>query len=189
MEKPNYTGGTADKVMRNLFAIASVLYSPDLDKDRSSTKDPTKDSRESNAAILSLWKKFGDTQLKMWAMIEQHEDFDERQILELHHLSNKFMCLWIDLFGDNNMSNYVHTIGSEHLTFFVSKYRNLYRFSQQGWESFNRLLKHYYFNNTNHGGSKGNGGKDSSGQFTNGTVSGDHCRPLVHLCQRTILWK
>jgi hypothetical protein len=53
----------------------------------------------------------------------------------------------------------------------------------------NQLLKHYYFNNTNHGGSSGNGGKNNAGLYTNGVISGDHCRPLMRLCQRSIMWK
>jgi hypothetical protein len=50
-------------------------------------------------------------------------------------------------------------------------------------------LKHYYFNNTNHGGAAGNGGKNINGLYTNGVISGDHCRPLMRLCQRSIMWK
>jgi hypothetical protein len=50
-------------------------------------------------------------------------------------------------------------------------------------------LKHYYFNNTNHGGSLGNGGKDIHGEYTLGAQSGDHCYPLMQLCQRNIMWK
>jgi hypothetical protein len=52
------------------------------------------------------------------------------------------MTDWLDLLGAEHMTNYIHIIGSGHLTYFASKYRNLYRFSQQGWESLNQLLKH-----------------------------------------------
>jgi hypothetical protein len=55
--------------------------------------------------------------------------------------------------------------------------------------SLNQLIKHYYFNNTSHGGSAGNGGQNSVGQYVNGTISGDHCRPLMRLCQRSMMWK
>jgi hypothetical protein len=53
----------------------------------------------------------------------------------------------------------------------------------------NQLLKHYYFNNTNHGGASGIGGKNSVGLYTNGVISGNHCRPLMLLCQRSVMWK
>jgi hypothetical protein len=60
---------------------------------------------------------------------------------------------------------------------------------QQGWEPLNLLLKHYYFNNTNHGGAADNGDKKSVGQYTNEVISGDHCRSRMLLCQRSIMWK
>jgi hypothetical protein len=104
-------------------------------------------------------------------------------------MSGKFMEDWVDLFQGRHMTNYIHIIGSGHLTYFAHHYKNLYRFSQQGWESMNQLLKHYYFNNTNHGGSNGNGGKDSNGLYSNGTISGEHCLPLMRFCQRFLMWK
>jgi hypothetical protein len=51
------------------------------------------------------------------------------------------------------------------------------------------MIKHYYVNNTNHGGSLGNGGKDADGKFGNKVVSGDNCLPLMRLCQRALMWK
>jgi hypothetical protein len=99
------------------------------------------------------------------------------------------MAQWVALYGNDHITNYIHIIGSGHMTYFARKYGNFYRYSQQGWESLNQLLKHYYFNNTNHGGSNGNGGKDANGEYMNGTVIGNHCKPLMKLCQRTIMWK
>jgi hypothetical protein len=125
----------------------------------------------------------------LWKLIEQREDFTDEDLDKLHIMCNKFMCHWMDLLGTDHMTNYIHIIGSGHLTFFAAKYRNLYRCSQQGWESLNQLLKHFYFNNTNHGGAAGNGGKNNAGLYTNGVISGDHCRPLMLLCQRSIMWK
>jgi hypothetical protein len=125
----------------------------------------------------------------LWKLIEQKSDYTMHEVDHLHTMCNKFMEQWLDLFGPKHMTNYIHVIGAGHLTFFAAKYKNLYRFSQQGWESLNQLLKHFYFNNTNHGGAAGNGGKTINGTYTNEVISGDHCRPLMQLCQRTIMWK
>jgi hypothetical protein len=135
------------------------------------------------------WIKFAENQFKLWTLLEQHQDYSENDLEELHFRCNQFMCQWLDLLGKEHMTNYLHIIGAGHVSYFARKYKNLYRFSQQGWEAFNQLIKHFYFNNTNHGGSAGNGGKNSCGQYENGTISGDHCRPLMRLCQRTIMWK
>lgn len=45
----------------------------------------------------------------------------------------------------------------------------------------NQKLKHFYFNNTNHGGCGGN----SKGAM----LRGDHVRPLMRMCQRFIMWR
>jgi hypothetical protein len=70
-------------------------------------------------------------------------------------------------------------IGAGHLTYYLTKYRNLYKFSQQGWEAMNKKLKYFYFHNTNHGGC---GGRKA------GALSGDHVLPLMRLMQRSIMW-
>jgi hypothetical protein len=182
MEKPSFSGGNAEKVLQKFPLLVNLLYGKEMDED-------AKGARERNMQYHSAWTQFADNHLLLWSLIEQKNDFTDLNIRQLHKWSNCFMDQWISLLGAVHMTNYVHIIGAGHLTYFVSKYRNLYRFSQQGWESFNQLLKHYYFNNTNHGGSLGNGGKDQNGEYSHGTVSGDHCYPLMRLCQRNIMWK
>jgi hypothetical protein len=120
---------------------------------------------------------------------EQHHGFSEKDLLNLHRKCNTFMQQWVDLYGATHITNYIHIIGSGHLPYFAKKYGNLYRFSQQGWEALNQMIKHYYFNNTNHGGSLGIEGKDADGKFGNKVVSGDHCLALIRLCQRALMWK
>jgi hypothetical protein len=87
------------------------------------------------------------------------------------------------------MTNYIHVIGAGHLTYFARHYGSLYSYSQQGWKSLNKLIEHQYYNNTNHGGSYGNGGKDAHGAYTKGTISGQHCLPLMRFCQHFMMWK
>jgi hypothetical protein len=96
---------------------------------------------------------------------------------------------WIDLTDGKHMTNYIHIVGAGHLIYFAKHYGNLYWFPLQGWESLNKLIKHYYYNNTNHGGSNGNGGKDENDKYTNGTLREQHCYPLMRFCQRFMMWK
>lgn len=91
------------------------------------------------------------------------------------------MSHYADLFAGKGITNYIHIIGAGHLVFYLNKDRNLYKFSQQGWEALNQKLKHFYFNNTNHGGCGGN----QSGSM----VTGDHVRPLMRMCLRFLMWK
>jgi hypothetical protein len=185
MEKPSLTGSSSQKILKHLKDLAAIAFSQELDEDSLNEEE----TRKQNSLLLSKWKKLGNNLLPLWKLIEQHDDYSDNEVDDIHIRCNLFMTDWLDLLGAEHMTNYIHIIGSGHLTYFASKYRNLYRFSQQGWESLNQMLKHYYFNNTNHGGSAGNGGKSGSGLYINGTISGDHCRPLMRLCQRSMMWK
>jgi hypothetical protein len=149
--------------------------------------NPTK-IREKNRILLSKWTKFYQNLTPMWESIERKENFTDSDLNKLHKHTATFMCQWIDLAGANHMTNYIHIVGAGHLTYFAKQYGNLYRFSQQGWESLNKLIKHFYYNNTNHGGSNGNGGKDELGNCTKATLSGQHCYPLMRFCQRFMMW-
>jgi hypothetical protein len=188
MEKPSLSGAACNKILGGLQALAKTIFSAELDEEPDSSGN-SHVVRVRNEISLKTWTKIASNLHPMWKLIDQHNDFSDNDLLQLHLMSNAFMCQWVDLYGLTHMTNYIHILGSGHLPYFAKKYGNLYRFSQQGWEAVNQLLKHYYFNNTNHGGSAGNGGKDSDGNYTCTTISGDHCRPLMRLCQRSVMWK
>ena len=46
-------------------------------------------------------------------------------------------------------------IGAGHFLYYLRKWRNLYRYSQHGWEALNSQIKTVYFRRTQHGGHKG----------------------------------
>jgi hypothetical protein len=45
------------------------------------------------------------------------------------------------LVGRDGCSNYTHLIASRHIVFFLHEWANLYKYSQQGWEAYNSLIK------------------------------------------------
>jgi hypothetical protein len=179
------TGSTAQKVIVNIESLLKVAFCKDMDQD---SLNPSL-TRETNKQKMIQWTSMRGNIRSLWKLIEKRTDYTPEELDKLHIMCNKFMQQWLTLFGPKHMTNYIHVIGAGHLTFFAAKYKNLYRFSQQGWESLNQLLKHFYFNNTNHGGAAGNGGKSIDGEYTNEIISKDHCRPLLQLCQRSIMWK
>ena len=63
-----------------------------------------------------------------------------------------FFQAWVLLWQKEGITNYIHMIGSGHIAEYLFKWRNLYRFSQQGWEAMNSLIKIFFFRRTNHGG-------------------------------------
>ena len=47
-------------------------------------------------------------------------------------------------------------LGSGHVSYYMKKYRNLYRYNQQGWEGLNSKITDYFFRHSGKGGGKGN---------------------------------
>jgi hypothetical protein len=188
MAKYSMSGVTATKLMKGLAMIARTLFSSNLDQE-SKTEEEGRQIREQNMELEQKWVSLSENLLPMWDWIEKKDNFSEIDLVRLHKFTSTFMRQWVDLCHGNHMTNYIHVLGSGHLTYFARNYGNLYRFLQQGWESLNKLIKYFYYNNTNHGGSYGNGGKDENGCYTKGTLSGQHCYPLMRFCQRFMMWK
>jgi hypothetical protein len=78
------------------------------------------------------WKKSMDSWNKLMEMAHQREDFSEEEIDEFGIQCDVFFELWVHLTGLEGMTNYIHMIGSGHVTFYLREWRNLYRYSQQG---------------------------------------------------------
>ena len=53
--------------------------------------------------------------------------------------------------------NYTYIVSSGHLAFYMKEWGNLYRYSQQGWEAYNSLIKSVYYQRMQRGG---HGGKN-----------------------------
>ena len=83
---------------------------------------------------------------------------------------------WVDLTGGEHITNYIHMIGAQHVYYYLKRYRNLYMYSQQGWEAVNQKIKAWYFNNTNRGSNCGK-------QCYN-----EHLLPIFKMCVCQIMW-
>ena len=70
-------------------------------------------------------------------------------------------------------------IGSGHLKYYLIKWRNLYRYSQQGWESMNSLIKSFYLKRNERRGFAG----DNENRYTPKVV------PFAKWIQRCLVWK
>jgi hypothetical protein len=88
----------------------------------------------------------------------KREDLTDEEIEECQGYGDKFYQQRIDLFDYNGITNYIHMIGAGHFKHFLIKYRNLYCYSQQGWEAYNHLIKSFYYRQTQRGGAKGRSG-------------------------------
>ena len=132
-----------------------------------------------DVTVKDKWLKTIKLYRDMIEILRQKEDFTDEEINEYQNLADEFFKCWLDLHGKDGVTNYFHMIGSGHLTYYLKKWRNLYRYSQQGWESLNNLIKVYYFRRTQRGGYA----HDSNGRSTSKIV------PIAKWIQRCIMWK
>jgi hypothetical protein len=126
-------------------------------------------------SIKNLWYTALDSYRELMVMVRQREDFSDEDIEEFSDLCDIFYDAWIELHQREGITNYIHLIGSGHVTYYLQRYKNLYRFSQQGWESLNSKVKRIFYKNTQKGGK---GSKDKT-----------YLLPVVRFLQRDLLWK
>jgi hypothetical protein len=122
-----------------------------------------------NATII-MWNE-------VMAFARRREDFDEAAIDQFQTKADDWFAMWIRLVGRDGLTNYTHIVGSGHLAFYMQEWGNLYRYSQQGWESLNSLIKSVYFRRTQRGG---HGGKPNE---PNSRVS-----PIARWMQRKLFF-
>ena len=106
-------------------------------------------------------------------ILEKRDNFSDAEIKDCQSKIDSFANVWISLNGDAGVGNYFHYLFSGHVSFFLYRYRNLYRYSQQGWESMNGRMKQVYFRRSQRAG-KGS--------------KGSHLRPIYRLYARRLGW-
>ncbi|CAB9529733.1 hypothetical protein SEMRO_2605_G332420.1 [Seminavis robusta] len=177
VEPRTMTNTQSRKCVRGIKTLATLIFSQQFDE---KLRTPTI-TRANNAALMKQWHDLIDGFQPLMAMARQKEDVTPNDLDSFHLMANRFMTQYVALFDGQGITNYIHMIGSGHLHYYLMRYGNLYKFSQQGWEAMNQKLKHFYFNNTNHGGCAGSSNGDM--------IRGDHVRPLMRMCQRSLMWR
>jgi len=115
--------------------------------------------------------------------MRQKSDFSDDDILQFQANIDDFFQVWVRLYSYAGCTNYIHLMSSGHLAEYMFHWCNLHRFSQQGWEHFNSLLKVFFFRWTAHGGHIG----WSKAKETH-VVAKNKLRPIGLWLQRRMLW-
>ena len=108
----------------------------------------------------------------------KRSDFSDDEIVALQRNIDLFHEAWYELCGKDGLTNYIHLLGSGHVMYYLKKYRNLYRFSNQAWERLNNMLKMFYLQKTQRG---------ESGKYLS-KVGPSHTRPMARWMQRILMW-
>ena len=106
-------------------------------------------------------------------------DYTEEEIINFEEHADQFFQTWVDMHGMQGVTNYIHMIGVGHFTEYMRRWGNLHKYSQQGWEALNALMKLFFFRRTNKGGK-------NSGE--NVTSYKSKLVPLGRLIQRRMVW-
>jgi hypothetical protein len=81
--------------------------------------------------------------------------------------------------GKEGITNYLHMLGSAHIIYYMQIHRNLYKYSQQGWESMNEKFKLIFFNHTQRGGNFGKNSEETERSYL---------KSIYWAFQREVLW-
>jgi hypothetical protein len=111
-------------------------------------------------------------------ILTTHRAVTDDEMEEFQDLIDDFFEIWVELFGTDGMTNYLHLLGAGHVLYFLRKYNCLYVYSQQGWEALNSVCTAYILQNSSRGGYGSGQNKSKSYIF-----------PLIRYIMRDLLWK
>ena len=90
-------------------------------------------------------------------ILRKNTDYTDEEICQFQEHVDVWFCNWVDVYGKEGCTNYTNMLSSSHIMRYMQEWRCLHRYSQQGWEALNALLKAYFFRRTNRGGLAKNG--------------------------------
>jgi hypothetical protein len=73
--------------------------------------------------------------------MHKQSDYTDNEINFFQDFMDDFSAKYVAETGVEGITNYIHMLGSGHIKYYMEVHRNLYKFSQQGWESLNLKYK------------------------------------------------
>jgi hypothetical protein len=113
-------------------------------------------------------------------IMRQKTDYTDNDITTFQNIIDDFFQVWVQLHSQTGCTNYIHMLSSGHIAEYMFRWRNLHRFSQQGWEHFNSLLKVFFFRRTQHGGHVGYNEENA--------FRSNKLKPIGRWLQRRMMW-
>jgi hypothetical protein len=111
-------------------------------------------------------------------LLGSHHPLEDAEISSFANFADEFFEIWIDVFGEAGVTNYIHMVGCGHMTSFLKRYKCLNPLSQQGWEGLNNKVTTYFHLCTQRGGRNSNGASGKS-----------YIKPIIDFLLRDLLWK
>ena len=120
------------------------------------------------------WMDICERFVSVFQFVDSKIRFEFEDVCAFQMEADKFCEVYTSVTGRDGMTNYVHCLRAGHFSYFLRKYKNLYRLSQQGWENVNSQLKATFLRSTQRGGGKGGSSK---------------LLPVMYKLARGVLWR
>ena len=125
----------------NTFKIGEMSMSNKIVRKFMSKIDELIDFIIKDSGRNVLWKEALTVYNEVIEIARKKEDFTVDDINLFQQKADLFFIKWVELHKADGVTNYIHMLGSGHFKYYLEKHKNLYIFSQQGWESLNSLIK------------------------------------------------
>jgi hypothetical protein len=89
-------------------------------------------------------------------------EFDEKAVVSIQIEFDTFCINYVDMFGQQDVTSYIHFWSAGHTRYFLKRFGNLYRFCGIGGESRIGGIRGYFFKRTQREGHSGKIGNYSS---------------------------
>jgi hypothetical protein len=105
---------------------------------------------EISEAEKNTWSAIFKILNDIFETLSQREDFTDQYIDEL-----SFSVKWVELTGSDGISKNIHMMITGHIIYYLRKWRNYYRYENEGWEHINAQMAWFHHTRTQRGGSAG----------------------------------
>jgi hypothetical protein len=128
-----------------------------------------------------IWKRMVQNYREAMVILRQPGEYTDDDINNFQTKIDDFFTAYVETSGagKEGITNYLHMLGSSHISYYMKQHRNLYKFSQQGWESLNEKFKLIFFNHSQRGGNYGNNVSENDRNYL---------KTIFMAFQREILW-
>jgi hypothetical protein len=133
---------------------------------------------QQNADRAIRWRNMLQKYIGIMKVAFQHQDFSDEDIESFQDSVDEWFYIYVELVGIQGITNYIHLLGAGHLYHYLKRWRNLYRYQQQGWEKKNGVIASFVNRRTRRGGA---GGK-------HGPAHTSRVLPVMKWFQRTSAW-
>ena len=126
------------KFMDNLQVLIDIIFDKEEDAERHDT-----------------WSDMISQYITAMKILRKRSEYTTQDITVFQNLMDDFFEKYVAETGNEGITNYIHMLASGHIKYYMEVHKNLYKFSQQGWESLNSKYKQVFFRHTQRGGNFG----------------------------------